>query len=275
MVTENDELLRSQKAGWSWNVLDFSPLKAIEQNRKGIASFRSGKSALKFFNKRLKLLPYIQKDPRMCITLPIWLNQLNEMPAIVFTHRHPLEVAMSLNRREKNYETDISIEHGLLLWITYNMRALQNSMGLCRVYTSNEAILKDPKKEVERISNKLVAKCNVIPPPLKEISSKVVYSFVDPKLQHNKHDDEEIVERQNSHQQQQQQQDAVLKDFGNGCVARAFKSEYDEKSAKRKAELEMYLIAMQVFCDLESRQAYKDGYEWPDLRHREGASRIT
>ena len=268
MVKRNDEFLRAQNAGWSWNVLDYNPQKAIEQNSnvKGFASFRAGKSALNFFNKRLKVLPYIQKDPRMCITLPIWLNQLDEKPAIVFTYRHPLEVAMSLNHREKNYETDISIEQGLLLWITYNMRALQNSVGLCRVFTSNEAILANPKKEVERIKNELVTKCNVISPPKHELSADVVDSFVDPKLQHNKQD--QGIE-------QNAQELGILKDFGNGCIARDFKSEYDERSAKRKAELDIYVIAMRVFCDLNSGRAYRDRYSWPDLSHRKLASRST
>ncbi|KAL7428056.1 hypothetical protein ACHAXH_004167 [Discostella pseudostelligera] len=256
VVLQNDEFLRAQNAGWSWNVLDFNPEQASEQIEKGIVSFSAGKKALKFLNKRLKILPYIQKDPRMCITLPTWLHQLNEKPAIVFTYRHPLEVAMSLNRREQNYETEITIEHGLLLWITYNMRALQNSMGLCRVYSSNEAILVNPKKEVERIKNELVTKCNVIPPPIHEIPKKVVDSFVDPMLQHNKHD---------RGAKEQKSQQHVLKDFGGGCVARDFKSDYDERSAKRQAEVDMYLIAMRVFCDLESGHAYRDGYEWPDL----------
>lgn len=221
---------------------------------------------MKFFNKRLKIIPYIQKDPRMCITLPIWLNQLKEKPAVVFTYRHPLEVAMSLNHREKNYETEITIEHGLLLWTTYNMRALQHSVGLCRVFTSNEAILANPQKEVERIRNELVTKCNVIPPPINEISSEVVNTFVDPKLQHNKHD--------RGNEETNTQQHGVLKDFGNGCVARAFKSEYDEKSENWKAEHDIYLIAMRLFCDLKSGKAYREDFEWPDMSHRERTSRI-
>jgi hypothetical protein len=75
-------------------------------------------------------------------------------------------------------------------------------------------------------------------------------------LQHNKHD---------RGAKEQKSQQHVLKDFGGGCVARDFKSDYDERSAKRQAEVDMYLIAMRVFCDLESGHAYRDGYEWPDL----------
>lgn len=146
------------------------------------------------------------------------------------------------------------------------MRALRNSVGLCRVFTSNEAILANPKKEVERIKNELVTKCNVISPPKHDISSEVVESFVDPKLQHNKHD-QGIEENAQEH--------GILKDFGNGCVARDFKSEYEAKSVNRRTEIEVYLMAMRVYCDLENGETYREDYEWPDLVHWQRPAKIS
>lgn len=284
MVLQNDEFLEAQRAGWSSNnLVGFDPEKASEQKSQGKIKFKEGRKALKFFNK-LKILPFLQKDPRMCITLPTWLNLLDDEPAIVFTYRHPLEVALSLKSREEemtkiklekegnktltankvNPDEIMTIEKGLLLWIIYNARALQHSRGLCRVFTSNEAVCDDPAKEVQRIKDELTTKCNVIPPPRSVILIEVVNTFVDPKLQHQKNGKETRKDKQKK-----------LKDYGNGCIALDFKSEYKDKSANRRAEVEMYLMAMQVFCDMENGQAYAEDYEWPDLSKLQRPPKLT
>ena len=260
VVLQNDEFMAAQGAGWSWNVFYYDDQKALEHKAQGKVTFKEGKRALQFLNNHQKTLPYLQKDPRMCITLRTWLKLLDDTPAVVFTYRHPLEVAMSLKSREGGF----TIEHALRLWIVYNMRGIQNSVGLCRVFSTNEAVFNDPKTEVQRIKNELTTKCNVIPPPIDEISSEVINKFVDPKLQHNK----KVKEAG-------QQDHAILKDFGNGCVARDFKSEYEEKSVNRRAEIDMYLIAMRVFCDLESGRAYAEDYTWPDLVNWQRPAKIS
>lgn len=283
MVDQNDVFLTAQKIGWnSNNIASFDPEKALEHKLKRKIKFKEGKKALNFFNK-LKILPYLQKDPRMCITLPTWLQLLDEEPAILFTYRHPLEVALSLKSRGEEMTRikiekegnktimpkavnldEITLEKGLLLWISYNVRALQYSRGLCRVFTSNEAVYYDPAKEVQRIKDELTTKCNVIPPPIVEIPIEVVNAFVDPKLQHNKKGSEKDKDKKK-----------ILKDFGNGCVALDFKSDHEDKSANRRAEVEMYLMAMKVFCDMENGPAYKDDYEWPDLLHWKRPAKIN
>ena len=156
------------------------------------------------------------------------------------------------------------MEHGLRLWITYNMRALQYSRGLCRVFTSNEAVYDDPAKEVQRIKDELTTKCNVIPHPSSVIMIEVVNSFVDAKLQHQQKGNETRKNEQKK-----------LKDYGNGCIALDFKSEYKDKSANRRAEVEMYLMAMQVFCDMESGQAFAEDYAWPDLSKWQRPPKLT
>lgn len=237
----------------------------MQHKQEGKVAFNEGNTALKFINNRRKPYwnvfqwqyiiprirpPYLQKDPRMCITLPTWLRLMDEKPAVLFTYRHPLEVAMSIKHREENF----TIEYGLYLWTVYNMRALQNSEELCRVTTTNEAVFNDPMAEVQRIKNELTEKCHVAPPPTQQISEEVVYEFVDPKLQHKG------KERKSGENNL-----ASLKDFGNGCVARDFLSDYPKASANRTAEVDMYLIAMGVFCDLENGKAFASDYEWPDL----------
>lgn len=233
-------------------MINYDSEQALRDKLQGRIDFDEGKRALKFLNNHLKTLPYLQKDPRMCIALPTWLKLLDDEPAIVFTYRHPLEVAMSLKKRDSGFY----LEHGLRLWIVYNMRAIQNSARLCRVFSTNEAVMKDPTKEVQRIKNELTDRCNVIPPPKSLIPQEVVDSFIDPNLQHNSKErkDEEKTSR-------------ILKEFGDGCVAREFESENERGSSEYESEKEMFLMAMQVFCDFENGKAYEEDYEWPDLEH--------
>ena len=245
---------------WSYNVYNYDSEKALQDKTNGIVTFKEGAKALTFLNGPHKNIPYLQKDPRMCVALPTWLKLLNHQPAIVFTYRHPFEVAMSLKKREENF----TLEHGLRLWIVYNMRAIQNSVGLCRVFSTNEAIVKDSLKEVQRIADELTNRCHVVAPPTTKLSQQVVNEFVDPSLQHN-----------NKLREAKEQQLNVLEDFGNGCLAREFESDYPQGSSNHKAEKEMYLMAMSVFCDLESRTAYEEEYEWPDLVNMKRPARLS
>ena len=78
-------------------------------------------------------MPWALKDPRLCLTLRFWLPLLSSgnstvserkeagasgkgvAPAVLFTYRHPVEVAKSLQKRE-----GFGIKRGLLLWLAYN-----------------------------------------------------------------------------------------------------------------------------------------------------------
>ncbi|KAL7520892.1 hypothetical protein ACHAWX_005586 [Stephanocyclus meneghinianus] len=242
VVLQNDEFFSAQNMGWSFNVYHYDSEKALRHKQEGTITFNEGKKALRFLNNPHKELPYLQKDPRMCIALPTWLEFLDRPPAIVFTYRHPLEVAMSLKKRDEGF----TLEHGLRLWIVYNMRALQNSANLCRVFSTNEAVVKDPMGEVQRIADELTTKCNVIAPPNKQLAKSVVDAFVDPKLQHNK-------------------EKPSGQEIRVGCIAPEYQSDHAEGSPNQKEEKEIFLMAMEVFCDLESGEALKKDYGWPDL----------
>ena len=173
-------------------------------------TFDKGRQALEtLLGNTEAMIPYILKEPRLCITLPTWLlfwqeqeqqqeqphqptipppQQLEHnntsprnpgahrsmreeksssphplsppqtpaiatttknnnasrprpLPAILFTYRHPIQVARSLQRRNR-----MTLEQGLRLWILYNVRALQNSAHLCRVVTRNSALVKVTNK---------------------------------------------------------------------------------------------------------------------------------
>lgn len=244
-VLQNDEFMYLQHVWWAVNILYYNDTIALKHYRDRTATFHHGAKALAFLNNP-KNAPYLQKDPRMCITLKTWLPLMNNEPAIVFTYRHPLEVAMSLHKREQS----ITLGHGLRIWIVYNMRAILNSANLCRVYSSNEAILADPLQEVNRISAELTTKCGVPPAP-KILTQDVVDEFVDPSMQHKtgKHINDKTV----------------IATYNDNCTVYDLQTDSEVGSTEYNSEMIFYLKAMQIYCDFKIGKAYADDYQWPSL----------
>ena len=248
IVLQNDEFMQAQKIWWNAGVINYDADLAYTDYKTKSITFEQGKPGLAFLNDPTNA-PWLQKDPRMCICLKTWLKIMDHKPAVVFTYRHPLEVAKSLKKREN----DFTMERGLRLWIVYNMRAVENSAGLCRVLSSNDAVLQDPLQEVSRIAKELTSKCGVPAAP-KQITKADVAKFVDPKLQHNK---------KQLHKEEADK--AIMKDY-DGCVIREYTPDEDTIGKRDKErELFLYEAAMTIYCDFQSGKAYKPDYEWPDL----------
>ncbi len=250
IVLQNDEFMRSQGVWWAANVINYDWQQALKDKEEGKIDFQKyGIPGLAFLNSPNNA-PWLQKDPRMCITLKTWLKLMNSEPAVVFTYRHPLEVALSLKHREKNF----TIERGLRLWIVYNMRAIQNSQGLCIVHSSSEAVLADPMNEVQRISDELTSKCNVPEPPYR-LKPEDVDKFIDPGLQHNK-----------NRRAEEEKDKQVIATYNDGkCVVHSYESEEKEGSPGREREMVLYSLAMQIYCDFQAGKPYEESYEWPKL----------
>jgi hypothetical protein len=246
VVLQNDEFMNLQQIDWSANVYHYDYKKALEAKESGEAKFTYGKRALLFLNNADNA-PWIQKDPRMCITLKTWLPLITSEPAVLWTYRHPMEVAHSLIAREASF----SLDHALRIWIVYNMRGIQNSAGLCRVYTNNDAVLANPLNEVKRLSQQLTDKCGVPPPP-NELTEEQVAKFVDTSLQHNKKKVGEDL--------------PVIEQHGD-CKVHDFVTTTTQTDPRYQLERKLYLIAMKLYCDMGSEQAYKDEYHWPDLEN--------
>ena len=243
VVYQNERFMKNQHVRWRNNVLKYNASLAIQEKDNGSVSFTNGTRALEFFNNRSNA-PWLQKDPRMCVTLKTWLPLLNTEPAIVFTYRNPLQVALSLQSRD-----DIGLKHGLRLWIMYNMLAIQNSKGMCRVWTSNIAILRDPWNEIQRISNELTNKCGVWRPSY-NVSKEIVDTFVDPNLQHKENKKGKQVSK--------------IGEFEE-CKVYDYDNLLQKGSQKQMEEMGMYKKAMKIYCDLESGKAYEADYEWPEV----------
>eukprot|EP01083_Nonionella_stella_P092185 257956_1 len=245
-VLQNDEFMYEQHINWAGGVGNYDAARAIRALKAKKINFEKGRRALKVLNNP-NLVPWLQKDPRMCITLRTWLPLLDSKPAVIFTYRNPLEVAMSLAKREGGF----TLMRGLKLWLAYNKAAVQNSSDLCVVRSSNNDVLKDPLNVTKKISKELTTKCGVPAPP-SEITQEIVDGFVDPTLQHNKRK----LEKKNAGKK-------VLKTFNGNCDVFEFKSKLP--GIRQEKEKEIYLKAMKVYCDFESGDAYSDDYEWPEF----------
>ena len=111
----NDDVLR--QFGMTWAAPGYiDPQKVTKKNKNQIRVFlqrtveESNSEVLAF------------KDPRFCLTLPIWLEVLDSLdhaPCIVFSYRSPNAVATSIQKRN-----GLGYERGLYLWLEYNLRAL-------------------------------------------------------------------------------------------------------------------------------------------------------
>ena len=68
---------------------------------------------------------FLIKDPRLCLTLPIWLQSLQDLnirPRIILALRHPESVARSIEQRDR-----LPVQVGYLLWLQYYLHAARDS----------------------------------------------------------------------------------------------------------------------------------------------------
>ena len=85
------------------------------------------------------------KDPRICLTAAYWLDLLPDLRFIVCV-RHPLEVALSLKRRNQN-----SYSLGLALWERYYASVLEVIPADRRLVTHYDTFFVDPEGEIARL----------------------------------------------------------------------------------------------------------------------------
>lgn len=93
---------------------------------------------------------WVWKDPRVCLTLPLWLQAWSSAPVAVMAFRHPLAVAKSLAARN-----GFSLRHGLALWEVYNSEALWNLRDVPTAVYGYESALDDPARFVAELSTEL------------------------------------------------------------------------------------------------------------------------
>lgn len=86
---------------------------------------------------------FLVKDPRLLRFVPLWrdlLTGLRVRPAAVLPFRNPIEVALSLKRRD-----GFPQEHGFLLWLRHVLDAEFHSRDLTRAFVSYDRLLEQKR----------------------------------------------------------------------------------------------------------------------------------
>ena len=120
------------------------------------------------------------KDPRICRLVPLWCDILDELgcrACFVLIHRHPLEVAQSLRRRD-GFD---AIKSGLL-WLEHNLLAEKWTRGRSRYFTSYDQILGQPEAISVKIS-KMIGQSVEVPD---QHRMDAVRDFLAPGLRHHR-----------------------------------------------------------------------------------------
>lgn len=162
--------------GSQWD--DWSPITSDWQDSPSARTFLKQAAALihqEFGASRL----FVLKDPRICRLVPFWEQALaacEVVPRFVLTHRHPVEVAASLFKRDK-------IDHvlGMLIWLRHVLDAEKSTRGKPRCFVSYEGLLSDWDKTVQVIQEKV----DLPIAPITVKTTKKVEAFLDAGLRHN------------------------------------------------------------------------------------------
>jgi glycosyltransferase involved in cell wall biosynthesis len=101
------------------------------------------------------------KDPRMCLTAPLWIEALNALGfevSCLFVVRDPREVVDSLHARN-----DWAREPLFLMWVQYLMMAEAATRDCRRVLVTYDEVLSDWRTTMGRVSRELSFKWPVAP----------------------------------------------------------------------------------------------------------------
>ncbi len=121
-----------------------------------------------------------------------------------------------------------------------NSLAIENSRGLCRVVTSDAALIHDGPGEVKRIHYQLKA-CGVAMP--KEPTLEDVQSFIDPSLRHHKQTHE-----------------------GECDADRPVLWQSDAKGHEKERQETAYKHARQLYCAMRDGSAFLPDFRFEDVR---------
>jgi hypothetical protein len=142
----NDRILAA--FGRSW---DFPPHFEPGWERSPRAS-RLMPDMAETFSQVFAGVPWVWKDPRTCLTFPLWRRVLGPALCVVLVLRAPELVVASVRRRD-----GIPTVYGVGLWHRYLRAAVGASAGLGVVCVHFEALAADPSGTVERLVRDLGA----------------------------------------------------------------------------------------------------------------------
>lgn len=123
--------------------------------------------------------PWFIKDPRLCLTLPLWLQAMkNSIVILVF--RHPIQVAKSLNKRD-----NIPISVGLALWQAYYTQALAYTQDLPKISIRHDRLMSQPLEVWQQLYNFF---CSHNISLAEGLSAEKILDLIDPNLFRQKDD---------------------------------------------------------------------------------------
>jgi hypothetical protein len=142
----HDELLAAVDSCWD----DWRQLDPLQVDTKAGRHRQAIKELLidEFGNEPLIFI----KDPRICRFVPFTLSilaELNIRPVAVLPIRNPLEVALSLQRRD-----NFSLSKSIMMWLRHVLDAEHYSRGLPRYFVPYEGLLQDWRHQVDRLTEK-------------------------------------------------------------------------------------------------------------------------
>jgi hypothetical protein len=144
----NDELLAEAGSDWQdWRNFD---LNLIDSDVARTMRARAGSVLLAEFGEAR--LPVI-KDPRMCRLMPFWSSVFRDLEwsvRAVLPLRSPLEVALSLNRRD-----GIALSCASLMWLRHVLEAEAESREMPRAFLNWHDFLDDPRRSLGRVGRSL------------------------------------------------------------------------------------------------------------------------
>jgi hypothetical protein len=172
----HDELLVS--AGSSWN--DWSEIDSAWYETPAAADWRHKAEELLHseFNGQAS---FVMKDPRICRFVRFWLEVFDSCdlePRIVIPVRNPLEVARSLEDRDK-----LPINLGLLMWLRHCLDAEVGSRGRSRAFLDWSEFISDWRLSVFRMGQLLRVEWPRLPDRTAELDG-----FLDATMRHHKID---------------------------------------------------------------------------------------
>ncbi len=126
--------------------------------------------------------PVVLKDPRLCMTLPVWKTAVPGPIPVIFVLRDPLEVARSLEARD-----NLPMLFGLSLWDRYVRSAALSLEGSPTLVVDYTAMLEDPVKWSDVICRFLQEWGVDLDPDARSVALE----FLDTGLRHQRTEDSE------------------------------------------------------------------------------------
>jgi hypothetical protein len=141
-VTFNDRVLRRLGGTWSappmpargWETCDDTEMADIRADAK------------QFCRREFDEHHMVLKDPRLCITLPLWRMVFERPPAAVLVLRDPLEVARSLE-----FRNGFPLSLGLAMWRRYVQQSAASVEGLPVFVIEYGDLLRHPREWIGRL----------------------------------------------------------------------------------------------------------------------------